>query len=199
MASATYMPKAPSSNSHQRNVEAARRGAAARKIDKRKKSGLPYKKPILEVDPDFQEKFCQLLKDGNFIATACRALKITRPTYRRWMRLGEDEIEPYAAFYRAVLVAEAECEATMVKDWSTSPDWRAKQNFLARRFPDRWREPAKEVKHDVSGSVQILLPDNGRGDHAQLQSGGDEDGFDENGEPYINGDYQELDDDEAEL
>ncbi len=155
-------------------LEMAKRGERNRKRNRRKACGLPYKAPLLEIDPTITDRFCDIIRSGNHISVALRVLKMSRPLYRRWMNLGKEGISPYDHFYREVIQAEAECEALLVEQWVNQGegDWRAIQNFLARRFPDRWKD-TKETKTDinVSGQVQIVLPDNGREAQRALPAG----------------------------
>ena len=120
---------------------------------------------MLEMDPTITETFCELIEAGNYIATCLRIVKITRHTYNRWMRLGAEGVDPYRTFYDRILEAEAVCEANLVEQWTKAgkTDWRAIQNLLSRRFPERWREVKEShIDVEVGGEVKIVLPHNNR-------------------------------------
>ena len=64
-------------------------------------------------------------------------------------------------FYEAVIRAEAEVEAEMIKRWrdKTDEDWKAAMHYLARRFPDRWSANRKSGGIHRGGGEDV--PDEG--------------------------------------
>jgi len=100
------------------------------------------------------------------------------------MKYGKDECErleddptaepdptkaKYVEFYWAVEEAITASEVTVVSNWQskTEDDWRAAQQYLARRFPKRWAakaEPPEEPKKrpsiiEVLGAIAPVPPD----------------------------------------
>jgi hypothetical protein len=103
------------------------------------KAGRPSK-----LTPARQQKFCHLLAQGISRQAAAAMVGLTPETIRAWMARGKDpehhNHEVYAAFFRAVLKAEAEAEAAMVAHiTAAAPEtWQAAAWWLERKKPAEW-------------------------------------------------------------
>lgn len=116
--------------------------------------------------PEKRALILQLVKAGNHYSTAIRAAGIGESTFYQWKQKGHAELdrlaldvdpetgEPpqpnpmrtaYAQFVEELLRAEHEAEARLVALWTGAAveDWRAARDFLARRFPERWKDQSK--------------------------------------------------------
>lgn len=83
----------------------------------------------------------EALKAGNTVRTACRLARLSEPAFYSWLSKGRQGIEPYKEFLEMVELAQAECQAQLVAQWTQAAhsDWRASQAFLATRFKqDGW-------------------------------------------------------------
>lgn len=126
-----------------------------------------------------QNKIVQVLRGGSSRSAAAGFAGITPGTLNNWLRKGEavaaregdeelsgDDVQ-YLELYIAVMKAEAELEASLVKRWEaeTVDDWQAAMQLLSRRFPDRWASKQRvepEEPKDAGTQVHIYLPSNGR-------------------------------------
>jgi hypothetical protein len=104
-----------------------------------------------KLTPELREKFCGLVRDGNYTQAACAGVGISFATYRNWYNRGRKARKgPYLEFFEAVRLALAESEANVVRDWQAQipENWQAARDFLARRFPKRW---GPKETHEVTG------------------------------------------------
>jgi hypothetical protein len=105
---------------------------------------------VAKLTPELREKFCGLVRDGNYMQAACAGVGISFATFRNWYNRGRKALRgPYLEFFEAVRLAQAESEANLVKNWQAQvpENWQAARDFLARRFPARW---GPKDSHDVS-------------------------------------------------
>jgi len=109
-----------------------------------------------KLTPELQAEMVALLEEGNYVATACAKVGISRETYYAWLRDAKalDASEAVKSFAAAVTEASATGEAELVKIIRASAleDWRAAAFLIERRHPKRWNE-RKETK--LSGSVGV--------------------------------------------
>ena len=80
-----------------------------------------------------------------------------RPHYRtfsNWMARGEAGRRRYFHFFQAVIRAEIEVEAALVRTWSYAAriDCRAAGDMPTRRFPERWMPQNKQKVSDQTES-----------------------------------------------
>src|SRR5439155_9145176 len=125
-----------------------------------------------KLTPDVQERLTSAIRAGNFYEAACGYAGIDYRTFRRWMERGERESRgQFRALREAVEKAEADAEVTVVAQWRSqiSSSWQAARDFLARRYPDRWR-PSERLEHSGPGGGPIdlaTLIQRARENHAQ--------------------------------
>jgi hypothetical protein len=114
-----------------------------------------------KLTPELRERFCGLVRDGNYTQAACAGVGISFATYRNWYNRGRKARKgPYLEFFEAVRLALAESEANVVRDWQAQipENWQAARDFLARRFPRRWGpKESHEVTGKDGGPVQLRL------------------------------------------
>lgn len=109
----------------------------------------------LTLTPELQESFVLLLEAGNFVETACEALRVSRRSFYEWMARGErddeiDEATIFAEFRDAVLQAKAKAEITalaVIQAAAKSDNWQAAAWYLERTRPKRFaRQTVVEEK-----------------------------------------------------
>lgn len=95
----------------------------------------------MKLTEEVIEEMCKLIKEGNYVKTACAKVGISYPVHYRWIHKGRNGVAPiYVQYMRRIQQAEAEMEARIVKSWTDQVnfDWHAAKEFLGRRFPDTW-------------------------------------------------------------
>jgi len=109
-----------------------------------------------KLTPEVQQRMCQAISAGNYLAAACRYGGVDYTTVRRWMLRGDREPGIYRHFRDAILKAEADAEVTVVALWRSQipENWAAARDFLARRFPERWG-PKARLEHTGEGGQEI--------------------------------------------
>jgi len=86
------------------------------------------------------------IREGNYQQTAAQLAGIAPITLLAWKRKGEEQADdphsPYRIFLAALHHAEAEAEATLVRNVQRvgANDWKAHASVLGRRFRERWSE-----------------------------------------------------------
>lgn len=131
-----------------------------------------------KLTPDLIDRAVELVALGNYDCAVYAALGISKDCWYRWLREGEGARSGLKHdFYDAVMRARPEAELAAVEAWQNafSEDWRAAKDFLARRFPERWREK-KQI--DLGGLpddqvIRILESDSGEGGEAEGAEGPD--------------------------
>jgi hypothetical protein len=95
-----------------------------------------------------QEPVCQLVQVGVEPLQAALTQGVSEATFEEWMRRGRaggPGSMCHVQFRTAVLKAEAECEAMLVRQLRAGKQWQAAVTMLERRFPERW------LKRSVNG------------------------------------------------
>jgi len=128
--------------------------------------------PALKLNPEVQERICQMVAQGVPLETAARAGGVTYQTLHNWMKRGADGDAPYASFRTEVEQAKAISEANLIALMrqaaveGSAGEWRAAAWLLARRFPERWSEKRQlEVTGPEQTSTQMV-----QGMFAQVQA-----------------------------
>jgi hypothetical protein len=127
--------------------------------------GLVGRKPMLDTDrgEKVQATVTALLRNGNYIETACAAAGLSTTAFYAWMERGEADIEAettsrYRDFTEAVTRARAEGEALLVQEIRAAGrgteravgDWKASAWILERTQPEKFGQ-RREVHH--SGGI----------------------------------------------
>ena len=115
-----------------------------------------------KLSPAIHKAVVNLVKQGNWIQTASRAVGIPRSTMFRWMQIGRGEhptraaTEPYLSFAKDVDDAFATAEVEIVQDLRSSDDWRAKA-WLLESGParDRWSQSVN-INAQMAPAASIL-------------------------------------------
>jgi len=129
-----------------------------------------------KLTPDVRKKIEKAIAGGNYYEAACAYAGIDYQTFRNWMKMGEALAsgekkktrtnKKYLEFFEVVQAAEARAEIRVVSQWQQQIpySWQAARDFLARRFPERWK-PREEQEHiGEVAQVNVYLPDNKRAD-----------------------------------
>jgi hypothetical protein len=109
-----------------------------------------------KLSPRIAARIVEATREGATRAAAAAAGPVAPSTMYAWIRLGRRELDgPHARFVEQLDAADAECERRLIAEWrgQCPSDWRAAAEFLARRFPDRWRRQPTAI--EVAGSVEI--------------------------------------------
>ena len=104
-----------------------------------------------KLNPQLQERICQLISAGNYIRTACQAVGISGQTYINWMKRGEKSQKgSYFEFFEAVKKAEAQAIARNVAviQSAAKETWQAAAWWLERKHPQDW---GKKERHEHVG------------------------------------------------
>lgn len=126
-----------------------------------------------KLNPELIERVATLIRQGNFIDTACKAVGISRQTYHTWLKEGgnalheagydfnrirEPRIRLAARFSDACARASAEAEANGIASIArhAEDDWRAAAWHLERRYPRKWgaQKQQLEVTGPGGGAIQ---------------------------------------------
>jgi len=98
-----------------------------------------------KLTPELTKKVGELLEEGLYVETVCKAVGISTKTFYQWLNRGETE-KKYAEFKKVVEESEAKFEERLVgtiKTYSIE-DWKAAAWLLERRFPRRWSQHISE-------------------------------------------------------
>jgi hypothetical protein len=95
---------------------------------------------------EITEQLTSILRAGNYVTVACRAVGVSRDTFVSWMRRGVSELEadaPFREFRARVQRARAEGEVRNVAQIAkaAAESWQAAAWLLERQYPDRWGRP----------------------------------------------------------
>lgn len=112
------------------------------------KAGRPTK-----LTEDLIEQIAKLVREGNYIETACAFCGINKDTYYRWAKDGARAKSGIKKrFSDAIKKAVAESEMNDLETIRLDPSWQSKAWRLERRFPDKW---GNRQKVELSGNVNI--------------------------------------------
>ena len=94
------------------------------------------------LTPEIRDAVVAMIRNGNYIETACRAAGISQDCYYRWTKLGEAGEWPYCELTQALKTADAEGEAHLVgvirKAADSGPQyWPAAARILESKH-ERW-------------------------------------------------------------
>lgn len=106
---------------------------------------------------------------GNYFEVACELAGVSVGTAYRWLEIANGK-KPnttrtpmllYRDFRDAVDKANAQVEAAAVISWRSafSGDWRAAAEYLARRFPERWKKVERAEITGKDGAPLLPVPD----------------------------------------
>jgi hypothetical protein len=115
------------------------------------------------LDPDVTGKLVAILRAGNYIGVACRAVNVPERTYRDWMTRGRRRApgdEAYAAFVEDIDRARATGEVANVAAIANAAreSWQAAAWLLERQYPERWGRVSVRVRDDVPAPEPIPEP-----------------------------------------
>lgn len=106
-----------------------------------------------KLTEELQHKITALLRNGNYVETACGAAGISVSTFYAWMERGEAGEEAgtqsaFLEFSEAVHRSRAEGEAMLLQQirQAAPKDWRAAAWILERTMPAKYGRRA-EIKH----------------------------------------------------
>ena len=104
------------------------------------------------LEPELIERLEAMLKAGNYITVALRAVGIGGATFRDWMRRGRSSTAPGDELYRELVervdVARAEGEIRNVAQIASAArdNWQAAAWILERSAPERWGRVSTKLR-----------------------------------------------------
>lgn len=145
-------------------------------MGKRAGSGKRGRGRPSKFTPEVCEAICRYLRQGHYFTVACRMAGIAPSTGCHWLERGRTARSGrFFEFLNAVESAQAKAEDRALRRWLEfmDKDWRAAAEFLARRFPERWRpRQVTEVTGEGGGAVRIIIEDaRTKGQHGQGDDG----------------------------
>ena len=103
---------------------------------------------------------------GNYFEVACELAGISATTGYAWLAIGEGRTpndtttsdKMFREFSDAVRTANAKVENSSIVHWRTAfkNDWRAAAEYLARRFPERWKKVERQEVTGADGGAIIV-------------------------------------------
>jgi len=117
-----------------------------------------------KLDDELTGRLVALLRAGNYIVVACRAVGIGGTTYKQWMargRSGKAADEPYRSFRERVEVARAEGEAVLAAEIAKAArsSWAAAAWLLERQYPERWGRVSVRVREEAAPPEPVVNTD----------------------------------------
>lgn len=93
-----------------------------------------------KLTPIVTANLCKYIAAGNYIETACKMARISKPTYYVWRKKAEEGKSPYKQLFEEIERATAEAEArNVVKIQQAANDnWQAAAWYLERKHAERW-------------------------------------------------------------
>ncbi len=134
----------------------AKRRVAPAKSPEKKRTGRPLGASTL-LTPQMTESICKMLEIAVPEKYAAEANGIHEDTLTTWKRQGQEGIEPYATFFRAVTRARAKAVANMhVRALGGGKGSSGALWFLERRW---WREYAQHQRVEITPPDPVLAMD----------------------------------------
>lgn len=93
-----------------------------------------------KLTPELRERILQAVRMGCYLETSAAFAGISKQTLFNWLRLGAQDVEPFAEFHRdfAEALAKSEVRALAVIGKAAEKSWQAGAWLLERRYPKRW-------------------------------------------------------------
>ncbi|WP_165076011.1 hypothetical protein [Paludisphaera rhizosphaerae] len=105
-------------------------------------------------------KIIQLMRDGNFLSTACGVVGINVETIGYWRRLhesGDKRAKQHAEFFGELKTASNEAEAQALKEIRQGAmNWQSRAWFLERRFGGKYLKPKDRPIKQADQLVDVL-------------------------------------------
>ena len=130
--------------------------------DELKKTGRPH-----QCTPELIQKVQALIRNGNYIETACGVVGISKVTMHNWFKRGNAGEKPFVDFLNAVNKASFEAEALDLAIISQAaagndaagraPQWTAAAWKLERRNNVRWGRKFEASIQGVAGGPAIKM------------------------------------------
>ena len=112
------------------------------------------------LTPELADQLVAMLRAGNYLRVALRAVGLDRRRYRDWMqrgRSGERRDRLYADFLGRIEKAKAEGEVRAVAQISRAAiegNWAAAAWMLERQYPERWGRPSVRMRDEAPPPVE---------------------------------------------
>jgi hypothetical protein len=114
------------------------------------------------LTPELQEKILNLIKQGNYVKTACLACGIHESTFYKWVQRGESaKSGKFFEFVESLNEAKAIADIYFVQNirkagenYKVPGNWKAMQYLLQARNPEDWVVPDK-IEMETNGKMKI--------------------------------------------
>jgi transposase-like protein len=99
------------------------------------------------LTPEMADQIAAMLRAGNYVEVAARAVGVHRNTLHEWLRRGREGDPAYAGLYERCEQARAEGEAAHVAQIARAgrESWQAVAWLLERQYPERWARPSQRA------------------------------------------------------
>lgn len=101
-----------------------------------------------KLTPSLQKRFCEAVESGMSASGASRLVGITVHTYQNWMRQGEQDVLPYADFYKAVQESVGRLEEKCIKI-ITRDMTKRDAKWILSRYHDMWQSWGAKVQAPI--------------------------------------------------
>lgn len=113
-----------------------------------------------KLDPEVTRAICEAIERGNTLKNAAALAGINEATLHRWMERGREGETEFCEFCKSIDTSLAKSQDRAVRAFVSAfgDDWRAAQEYLARRHPEDWAKKDNlkvEAKHDGEIIVKI--------------------------------------------
>jgi len=117
-----------------------------------------------DLTDELADRLVALLRAGNYIGVACRAVGIGSSTYRQWMargRTGKAADAAYRTFRERMEQAHAEGEAVLAAEIAKAArsHWAAAAWILERQYPERWGRVSVRVREEAPAPEPTVTDD----------------------------------------
>lgn len=106
------------------------------------------------LTPQLADQLVAMLRAGNYVTVATRAVGISRRTFAEWMQRGRSDKSAdaeFASFRRRVEQARAEAEVRHVAQiaQASADSWQAAAWLLERQHPERWGRVSVRLREEA--------------------------------------------------
>lgn len=117
--------------------------------------GRSTRRPLIELEPELVDALLVMLRAGNYVEVACRAVGMARSTFDYFLARARDGDERYTVFAADVERARATGEARNVAAiaHAAREQWQAAAWLLERTYPDRWARVSQRSEPEPAPKV----------------------------------------------
>ncbi len=115
-----------------------------------------------KLSEELIEEVCQIVREGNYVQTAIKALGIKQSTFYYWLKKGREGKNKLCKklvekLDEAMAEAERACVLVLRAAAISERDWKAALAWLERRFPERWGRKEPRTASDGEKQVHYIV------------------------------------------